>query len=158
MVHKNILKAVIKDIGEKLKITCILVSHDPSDTLSWADEIIVMKDGKMVQKGTPEEVYRSPVNEYVAGLFGKYNLISPRQAKVFFPRLKKSNVEAHTFLRPENFRIVTRNSKAVKGKVTRMIFMGGHYELEVTTGGKCITVRTEKDGLSVGSTVYITAK
>jgi ABC-type sugar transport system ATPase subunit len=157
MVHKNILKSVIHDIGEKLKITCMLVSHDPTDTLSWADEIIVMKDGKMIQQGTPEEIYKRPVNEYVAGLFGKYNRITSRQAKIFFPT-KKSNGKAESFLRPENFRIVNKSAKAVKGKVTRMVFLGGHYELEVTTGGKCITVRTDNDALSVGNTVYLSAK
>jgi iron(III) transport system ATP-binding protein len=156
MVHKNILKSVIKDIGEKLKITIILVSHDPADTLSWADEIIVMKDGKMIQQGTPEEVYRNPANEYVAGLFGKYNVISGRQSKVFFPKAKV-NGKSESFLRPENFRIVSKSAKAVKGKVTRSIFLGGHYELEVTTGGKCITVRTDKTKAEVGDTVYLSA-
>ena len=82
-IHKNNLKAVIHDIGEKLKITCILVSHDPLDTLSWADEILVLQDGRLLQRGSPERVYRQPVSEHAAGLFGKYNLLDPVQAAVF---------------------------------------------------------------------------
>jgi ABC-type sugar transport system ATPase subunit len=45
LIHKNILKGVIGDIAERLQITCMLTSHDPTDTLSWADEILVMRHG-----------------------------------------------------------------------------------------------------------------
>src|SRR5690349_14976068 len=45
IIHKELLKSVIRDIGQKLGITCMLVSHDPMDTLSWAEEILVIKDG-----------------------------------------------------------------------------------------------------------------
>ena len=50
LIHKNILKSVIEDIGERMKLTCMLTSHDPMDTLSWADEIIVRKDGQIIQQ------------------------------------------------------------------------------------------------------------
>ena len=82
-VHKRIIKSVIHDIGEKLKITCILVSHDALDILSWAETILVMKDGLVIQQDAPEQVYKQPVNEYCAGLFGDYNLISLNHAKAF---------------------------------------------------------------------------
>src|SRR6202012_4844162 len=44
-LHKRILKNVITDISERLGITCILVSHDPRDLLSWAEEILVLREG-----------------------------------------------------------------------------------------------------------------
>ncbi len=50
-VHRNIIKSVIHDISEELKITCILVSHDALDILSWSDTILVMKDGRLIQQG-----------------------------------------------------------------------------------------------------------
>ena len=80
MVHRNTLKGVLEKICKHLKITCILVSHEPSDVLSWADKIIVMKDGQIVQKDSSEKIYRKPANEYVAGLFGNYNLINGAKA------------------------------------------------------------------------------
>ncbi|MEJ0101373.1 MAG: ABC transporter ATP-binding protein [Bacteroidota bacterium] len=76
-IHKNIIKSVIYDIGEKLKITCIMVLHDAPDILSWADTILIIKDGQIIQKGIPEQVYRQPVNEYCAALLGEYSLIDP---------------------------------------------------------------------------------
>jgi ABC-type sugar transport system ATPase subunit len=69
-IHRNILKTVINDIEERLNTTCILVSHDPVDLLSWADEIIVLHEGKIVQRNVPVQIYTHPVNEYVAALFG----------------------------------------------------------------------------------------
>ena len=76
LIHKNTLKEVLTNITSKLQITCILTSHDPQDILSWADEILVMQDGVIIQKGTGEQIYYHPINEYVAGLFGKYNLLN----------------------------------------------------------------------------------
>ena len=74
--HKEVLRAVVRDIAERTGISCILVSHDPQDVLSWADEILVLERGvDLIQKATPERIYRQPVDEYTVGLFGKYNLV-----------------------------------------------------------------------------------
>ena len=64
LIHKNILKNIIREIGNSLQITCLMVSHDPSDLLPWADEIILMKSGIIVQQGKPEQVYRHPSSAY----------------------------------------------------------------------------------------------
>lgn len=89
MIHKRTLKKVIRDIGQKFDITTILVSHDPYDILSWAEEIIILKEGRVLQRGTPLEVYGQPHDEYVAGLLGDYTLsngvfIRPEAQTAFF--------------------------------------------------------------------------
>jgi ABC-type sugar transport system ATPase subunit len=112
MVHKTILKSVIRDIGEKLSITCLMISHDPLDTLSWADEIIVMKDGQIIQQGTPKQIYTEPANEYTAGLFGKFNLISPIHLKAFTGLQGIEMNGKNIFVRPESFKIVTKKTTA----------------------------------------------
>jgi ABC-type sugar transport system ATPase subunit len=106
MIHKSILKNVISDMGERLGITCMLISHDPQDILPWADEILVMKDGEIVQQGSPQQIYQQPVNEYVAGLFGKYNLITPGNAAILegLPGITPNG--KNIFIRPEDFKIV----------------------------------------------------
>lgn len=60
VTHKNILKTVIQEVSALLGITCILISHDPLDTLPWADEIIIMQAGKIIQQGTPAHIYQQP--------------------------------------------------------------------------------------------------
>jgi iron(III) transport system ATP-binding protein len=74
MIHKRTLKQVIKNIAQRFDITIILVSHDPYDTLTWADNLILLKDGIIVQQGSPRDCYDHPVDEYVAGLLGEYTL------------------------------------------------------------------------------------
>lgn len=161
MVHKNALKMVINDIGEKLKITCILVSHDPLDTLSWADRIFVMKDGRIVQKGAPESIYFRPVDEYTGGLFGKYNLLGKKAGRTFstIPGLKKIFAALEDgkqiFLRPENIRIVKQSSRALRGKILKVRFYGSYQEADIKVAGGTVTARTSDNGLREGKIVHI---
>ncbi len=76
LIHKRTLKTVIRDSAAKFGITSILVSHDPRDILPWADELLVLRDGRIVQQGIPREVYSAPVDEYSAALLGDYTLVN----------------------------------------------------------------------------------
>lgn len=154
IAHRNILKAVISDISEKLAITCIMISHDPADILSWADEIIAMKNGQILQKGSPQQIYQKPVDKYVAGLFGKYNLINVEMAEIFFPS-KRDLDEDFLITRPENFKIATEESGAFEGKVNKVSFFGSYYEIEVLQSGNIITLKTGIAGIVKGDKVFI---
>lgn len=138
LIHKDILKSVINELGVKLKITCLLTSHDPNDILSWADEIIIMREGNIIQKGSPEDIYSYPLNEYVAGLFGKYNIVNEQWVKIF-PCLA---TDKRKFLRPQDFRITETDENCLQGTITAMNYMGSHYEIEVLLPGNSITVRS----------------
>jgi ABC-type sugar transport system ATPase subunit len=151
-IHKNTLKAVLEDITGRLQITCLLASHDPHDTLSWADEILVMKAGKIVQRGTSKEIYYQPVNEYVAGMFGKYNLLTPGQASWF-------GIEANgkeVMIRPESFNISATDTPGIKGTVQKLSFWGSFYEAELWVEDLVIVVRTAKNEWVIGEEVFIT--
>jgi ABC-type sugar transport system ATPase subunit len=161
MVHKNTLKSVIRDISERLKITCILVSHDPLDTLSWADKVLVMKDGQILQMGSPEDVYHRPANEYSGGLFGKYTIIGPEHFKSFsiikeIQRLIREAAGKRIFLRPEGFRLVTKGPRALRGRVERIVFYGPYREAEIAVSKMMVTVKTDNADIAEGDTVYIT--
>jgi ABC-type sugar transport system ATPase subunit len=154
MPHKNIMKSVIADIGEKLQISCILISHDPHDVLSWADEVIVMKEGHIVQKARPEQIYRQPVNEYTAGLFGSYNIISGELAA----RLAGTDTEKFgkkIFTRPENFRVGPGDPVAFTGVVKNVKFYGGYSEMEVLLEETVLTVKTGEAVAVKGDLVQI---
>jgi iron(III) transport system ATP-binding protein len=129
MVRKSTLKEVIRDVGHQLGISCILVSHDPDDTLPWADEIIIMKGGEVVQKGSPQDVYLRPINEYAAGLLGKFSVLNGEDAS-----------DGKRFVRPEGFEI-TKNGQ-LSGNVLNSLFMGSHFELEVSWKDEIIIVRS----------------
>lgn len=155
-VHKNTLKAVIQDLSESLEITCILISHDPADTLSWADEILVMKAGELIQKGTPAQVYRKPVNEYAAGLFGKYNLLPANLAKLF-PELSNP-AKAQLLVRPENVKLSGENSSGPMATVKQIRYFGSFFETELILGDITLTARTLDNAFHPGDKVYLSVQ
>jgi ABC-type sugar transport system ATPase subunit len=151
-IHRSILKAVITDIEQRLNLTCILISHDPVDLLSWADEIIVLRKGNIIQKGAPEEVYYYPVNEYVASLFGKYNFVSPHMVQLF-PQLAKNK---RRFLRPNDFTI-NLCTNGIKAEIETVSFMGSFYELEVMVFGCKLIIITDQL-IPTGSSTFVQLK
>ena len=154
MVHKSLLKRVIHDIGEALDITCILVSHDPADTLSWADEIIVMKAGELQQQGSPELIYRKPVNEYVAGLFGRYNILSPAAASTLNLLAKTSPKGKRILIRPEFLKIAKEGSNSMLGEVKKVDFFGSYYALEVLCSKTLLSIETTAAHVKEGDQLY----
>lgn len=158
-LHRNTLRTVIRNMGEKLGITCLLVSHDPVDALSWADEILVMKNGQIIQQDTPEKIYRQPVNEYAAGLFGKYNMLTKTQAAAFGEIPQGYGNGKQLFIRPEAFTLLTKKNKtAIAGKVTEVFFLGSSYEVEVALPEMMVTVRTAENTIAKGNPVYVMFK
>ncbi|NSL86391.1 ABC transporter ATP-binding protein [Chitinophaga sp. Mgbs1] len=155
LIHKNILKDVIRDVSEKLAITCVLISHDPQDILSWADEVLIMRNGEIVQQGSPEQVYRQPVSEYAASLLGPFNLISPDKVKSFtaLPGIKDNG--SSLFLRPESFLITAGDNDTLKGKVENITFYGSFYEVTVKLQQVTVTVRTANCQAKKGDTIRI---
>ena len=154
-IHKQILKSVIKDISEKLSITCLLTSHDPLDTLSWADEIMILKEGKIVQKGTPVEVYRHPLTEYAAGLLGNYYLLLGELFEML-TGLPETHLQGkQLFVRPEDFIIGPPRSNAIQAVVTDIFFWGGYYEIEVNVSGNLWLIKSFRPSLAIGDSVFI---
>jgi ABC-type sugar transport system ATPase subunit len=157
-LHKNLLKSVINDINETLNITCIIVSHDPIDILSWADEIIILKGGAILQQGSAYEVYKEPQTEYTAGLFGKYNLLSPSLAKAFSAYTDIEMNRINSVIRPEQFLLADKESEGVKGEIKDMRFMGSYYELEILISGHTLFVNSSNNGYRKGEVIAVSLK
>ncbi|MCP2044690.1 ABC transporter ATP-binding protein [Pontibacter sp. HSC-36F09] len=153
--HKELLKEVIHDITERLAITCILISHDPHDTLSWADRILIIEGGRLVQQGTPEQVYRHPADSYTAGLFGNFNLIPADLTSEFAARLGIDSQGRDLLVRPEHFKFVIDPSGALTGTVQKVMFFGGFYDVQVQLTGISVTVRTQAIPAATGEKVYL---
>ena len=117
---KNHLRRNLFAYFKEKNITCIVATHDIDDALAYADEILVLKKGEIVSRGTPENLYRKPPDIYVASLFGEVSelpvhLLIPFEDKektvVVYPHeiyitkksalkvvIKKSYYKGHTFL------------------------------------------------------------
>jgi iron(III) transport system ATP-binding protein len=158
-VHKELIRSVIDDICNTLKVTCLLVSHDATDLLSWADRIIIMQDGQLVQQGTPKQLYHHPVNEYVAALMGEYNLINTKTHEVFLQLLGEGVRGKRALIRPEQLAIsVTKPIQPhfVEGVVQKVLFFGAYYTIEVWVDEFILKVRTTTFMFNAGDIVFIT--
>jgi len=89
--RKNSLRRKLFAYLKEKKITCIVATHDSTDVLSFADDVIVMQQGRVIEQGSPKEVYHHPKNSYIASLFGDVNeleiegkrhLVFPHQLKI----------------------------------------------------------------------------
>lgn len=78
---KNQLRADIKRIAAETGVTVIMVSHDPADGLFLADELLILKDGRLLQSGEPSHVYNHPEDIYTAQLLGNAVAIGAAEAE-----------------------------------------------------------------------------
>ncbi|MBI3139280.1 MAG: ABC transporter ATP-binding protein [Sphingobacteriales bacterium] len=143
-LHKQIIKEVLKDLVEKLHITCILVSHDAADALSWAERILVMRDGRIIQDGKPEMIYEQPADVYCAGLLGEYNLLDDRLAAVFLEKNRKAVPGKQWMVRPEKFRTGKPGEGQVDAQITAVSYCGSHYRVSMQAEKQEIIVRMNK--------------
>lgn len=126
----------ILDIQRQLGITAVYVTHDQEEALVISDRIAVMNLGKVQQVGTPWEIYRDPVNEFVATFVGSMNMFSGIEFMKFLDANSRKKVKAPSSkdfkiaFRPEDARIllvekeVPEHSVLVKGRVEKMLFLG----------------------------------
>jgi len=69
------MQVEIRQIQERLGITAVMVTHDQEEALTMADRIVIMRDGRLEQVGTPEEVYSRPTSRFVASFIGACNFL-----------------------------------------------------------------------------------
>jgi putative spermidine/putrescine transport system ATP-binding protein len=69
------MRTEIRRIHQELKLTTVYVTHDQEEALSLADRLVVLRDGKVSQIGTPAELYERPASAYVAGFMGYRNIL-----------------------------------------------------------------------------------
>lgn len=99
----------------------IVVTHEPTDLLRLATRVFIMKDGRIIQDGRPNEVYKNPVNKYAAELLGPINEIRNNEAiELGF------NAEADLLLRPNSFVVKRGNDFEVRS----CEFVGPYYLME----------------------------
>ncbi|GAB4091382.1 ABC transporter ATP-binding protein [Flaviaesturariibacter terrae] len=153
--HKALMQSVIRDIGGELGITCLLVTHDPPDALSWADEVLVLQEGQCVQTAPPHTVYRQPVTEYVAGLFGAYNLLTAAQVAAFSDSMSFAVQRRDIGIRPEGLRLRPLSEPGARGIVEHLYFYGSHYEADVRVAGDTLRVRCLEDNAAAGQEVSV---
>lgn len=151
-IHKSIIRDVIREVVTKMSVGCIMALHDAPDILSWADQIIIMQEGRIVQQDKPRQVYFCPINQYCAALFGEYNLV-PLYKPI--PNIQKAHkLGDKYFARPEQLDL-SLSSEGI-AQVREIFFLGHHDLLTIQIGDSVFKARTAHNQYSPGDRVNIT--
>lgn len=121
-VLKTQFRADLKRLASELGITIIMVSHDPVDGLTLADQMFILKDGKLIESGKPDKIYNKPEHIYSARLLGNAFFLPSDEAKLMGLRSKTGTVMIY----PEWVQL--RNSWTSKQYEIEEIFFRGFYE------------------------------
>ncbi|GAB4267926.1 spermidine/putrescine ABC transporter ATP-binding protein PotA [Deferrisoma sp.] len=76
------MQVELKRLQRGLGIAFVFVTHDQEEALSMSDRVVVLREGRVEQVGTPREVYENPANRFVAGFVGEANLLEARIEEV----------------------------------------------------------------------------
>lgn len=128
----------LKRIQLKTGTTTIAVTHDQVEAMSMADLVAIMNDGRLVQVGSPEEVYRRPTDLFVATFLGEANLLPVSHGNVagFTEALGTSAPEGLGIVRPEDVEVVPEGtSGSVRGRVELSVFQGSRRRMTVRCPG-----------------------
>ena len=173
---RQAMQLELKDIQKEVGITFVYVTHDQEEALTMSDRIGVMNEGRLLQVGTPEEIYESPVNRFVADFIGETNFIEGEVVGEGQVRIQGGfTVKARTHsgpgskvtltLRPEKIHLLPPGSTAaaestvLEGKVERRVYFGDSLYYEVAVGPHRLEVRIENrpglDRFSPGDRVLV---
>jgi spermidine/putrescine transport system ATP-binding protein len=136
---RKVMQLELKQLQEQVGITFIYVTHDQEEALTMSDRIAVMNDGKVLQVGTPEEIYSHPKTKFVADFIGETNFLEGTVDKVngnkvtvkllgqeIVKAISDIDVEkgdaVSVVVRPE--KISLDDTGYVKGKVEERIYIG----------------------------------
>jgi putative spermidine/putrescine transport system ATP-binding protein len=147
---RDSLREDLRALQQKLGITSIYVTHDQSEAMALADEIVVMKEGEIVERGTPVDLYRRPAYRFTAEFLGMTNVIEAdmRGGECRLPwgavrpveNVGETEVEGIA-IRPEDIEIAP-TEEAADGIVEQSMFLGAATHYWVGVAGRTLRVIT----------------
>ncbi|WP_091236481.1 ABC transporter ATP-binding protein [Fontibacillus panacisegetis] len=154
-IRKN-LRTEIRDIQKKFNMTTIFVTHDQEEALILSDRVCLMNKGRIVQQGTPEELYTAPRTEFVAQFMGSYNVLTrPEVLRLFGGMIS----DAESFaIRPEALVLMDERARIegeyagkqiVDGTIGSVSILGNIIRYVINAAGVSLTVDILNDGRSL---------
>ncbi len=127
------MREEIREIQKKIGITTLFITHDQQEALTVSDHIMVMNKGRILQTGTPEEIYFHPVNSKVAHAVGHTNDLTEKQSDLLKSLFQGKETGT---IRPENLVLNKEKSSecAIEGSIKKVQFSGSHTEYLVSFG------------------------
>ncbi|MFN3741466.1 MAG: ABC transporter ATP-binding protein [Anaerolineales bacterium] len=150
----------LKALQKEVSITFIYVTHDQEEALTMSDRIAVMSQGKVLQIGSPVEIYERPINRFVADFIGESNFVEGQVralegewARIFIPAWGREIVglagtglqvgqEALLCIRPEKIRLLDepKVNETLTGRIVHVTYVGADTRVLVDVNGITLKV------------------
>jgi spermidine/putrescine transport system ATP-binding protein len=163
------LQIELKDLQRRLGIAFIYVTHDQAEAFALSDVVAVMNKGRVVQVGSPQDIYARPVNAFVADFIGDASLVGgkvvatngaggildTRFGRIHAPALSSLSAgdDGCIVLRPESL-IESDAPQAVAGTATHVIYQGNGFVVEVIADGTIFRYATDRPP-ALGASVHL---
>jgi iron(III) transport system ATP-binding protein len=166
------LRAILKEIG----ITSIYVTHDQAEAMAISDQIALMHEGRIVQKGEPEDLYERPINRFVADFVGKGNFMEGKVldshglvtrvalkglGEIVCSQQVQQSGDLLVLWRPEyvdihpGFTLGEGEENHWQGRIVRRTYGGNYTNYIVEVDGVTVQVQTVKAGFEKGQLVTL---
>jgi iron(III) transport system ATP-binding protein len=151
MAHRERMRAMINEVCRTMNISCLMILHEAADIMSWADRVLVLQDGRIVQDSSPVDLYRHPVNEEAAGLLGIFRVTEdPRIWNLF----QQDPVPgSRLLLRPDSFRVRDQSDQSPGALVEDVTFLGAYSLLTVRLGSSLLQVAVTNSDIRAGDVI-----
>ncbi|MEM6825444.1 MAG: ABC transporter ATP-binding protein [Pseudomonadota bacterium] len=158
------LRSKLKELHQRIQLTMIYVTHDQTEALTFADEVVVMQEGEVVQIGTPVELFERPQHTFVGHFIGSPGMnVLPCEARGDRAIFQGHEVpleglvtgaggETTLGVRPEYVEIT---DTGIPAQVTKVADVGRHFVIEAAIGDTRIKAVAEEHAPDQGSTVHL---
>lgn len=161
------MREKIRELQQQFNITSLYVTHDQSEAFAVSDMVLVMNKGKIMQLGSPQELYRQPASKFMASFMGDANIfpatLSHDAVEIFNYRLprppqfvtEKSSVTVG--VRPEAITLSLQGDESQRCTVTHVAYMGPQYEVTVDWHGQSMLLQINATQLqpSAGESLFL---
>nr|WP_314267000.1 ferric ABC transporter ATP-binding protein [uncultured Moellerella sp.] len=161
------MREKIRELQKQFGITSLYVTHDQSEAFAVSDKVLVMNKGKIMQLGSPQELYRQPASKFMASFMGDANIfpaiIGADFVEIFNYRLPRSEnirttaVSATIGVRPEAITLSQQGEECQKCTIQYVAYMGPQYEVSVDWQGQTLLLQVNATQLqpNIGDEFYL---
>ncbi|WP_265524031.1 ferric ABC transporter ATP-binding protein [Providencia rustigianii] len=161
------MREKIRELQQQFNITSLYVTHDQSEAFAVSDMVLVMNKGKIMQLGSPQELYRQPASKFMASFMGDANIfpatLTSDAVDIFSYRLPRpaqlttSQTQVTVGVRPEAITLSLQGDDSQRCTITHVAYMGPQYEVTVDWHGQSMLLQINATQLqpSVGEELYL---
>ncbi|HEY6132474.1 MAG TPA: ABC transporter ATP-binding protein [Rubrivivax sp.] len=148
----------LRELQQRLKLTVVYVTHDQTEAMSMADQVVLLNKGRIEQSATPRTMYATPATTFAARFIGTpaMNLLRLDGARIAGSEIGVAQTASHLGIRPEAVSLGGEGIGEVRATVQSLEYLGADLVLRCAVGSETITVRADgKSDVAAGAQVAL---